>query len=149
MAISSETIGRLYASGRNYVNLFIGFASGVGIVNAAQQKEIMDSLTEIYNGVSMIIHGGTSLYTVLAVLAAPIVGPILARWASNSAKVDNQAQAVKAAMADPNTPVSPIAKAAAIDAVQLIPEVKDDQKIKVDDPVLVNLTESNNVVLAK
>lgn len=149
MAFSTETIGRLYASGRNYINLGLGFAAGVGIVSAGQQKEIMDSLAEIYNGIAMIAHGGTSLWTILSVIAAPIIGPILARMASNSAKVDNQAQAVKTALADPNTPVSKETKATIIDTITAIPEVPDDQKIKVTDPLLVNLTASNNVVVAK
>lgn len=116
MNISTETIGRLWASGRNYINLILGFAAGTGVISAAQDKGLMDSLAEMYNGVSMIIHGATSAWTILAVIAAPIVGPILARMASNSAKATNQAVAVKAAIVDPNTPVTPELKAAVIDA---------------------------------
>lgn len=116
MALSTETIGRLYASGRNYINLGIGFASGIGLLSAAQNKGLMDALTEMYNGISMIVHGATSAWTILAVVLAPIVGPILARWASNSAKVENQAAAVKAAIVDPNTPITPEAKVAVLEA---------------------------------
>lgn len=110
MKISSETIGRLYASGRNYLGQVLAFGAGVGVISAAQDKGLMDSLTEIYNGASMVVHGATSFWTILTVVAAPIVGPILARWASNSAKTDNQAAAVKTAVLDPNTTLSQQAK---------------------------------------
>jgi hypothetical protein len=116
MQISTETIGRLYASSRNYANLLIGFASGIGIVSASQNKGLTDSLGEIYNGVSQIIHGATSLWQIIAVVAAPIIGPILARMASNSASVTHQAAAVKAAVVDPNTPITPDVKADIISA---------------------------------
>jgi hypothetical protein len=116
MAFSTETIGRLYASGRNYINLGIGFASGVGLLSAAQNKGLMDALNEMYNGVSLIVHGATSAWTILAVVLAPIVGPILARMASNSAKVSNQAPAVLAAIKDPNTEISPEVKTAVLQA---------------------------------
>lgn len=105
MAISTETIGRLYASGRNYANLLIGFASGIGLISAAQNKGLMDALTEIYNGISQIVHGATSAWQIIVVIAAPIVGPLLARMASNSAKVTSQAAALHAAVVDPNTPI--------------------------------------------
>jgi hypothetical protein len=110
MAFSTETIGRLYASGRNYANLAIGFASGIGIISAAQNKGLMDSLSEIGSGISQIVHGATSAWQILAVIAAPIIGPILAKMASNSAKTSNQAIAVKAAITDPNTPITPEVK---------------------------------------
>lgn len=111
MTFSTETVGRLWASGRNYANLGIGFASGIGLLSAAQNKGLMDSLGEMYNGVSMIVHGASSAWAIIAVIAAPIIGPILARLASNSAKVENQAIALKTAIADPNTPISPEVKA--------------------------------------
>lgn len=123
MAFSTETIGRLYASGRNYVNLGIGFASGIGLISAAQNKGLMDALSEMYNGVSMIVHGATSAWTILAVVAAPIVGPILARMASNSAKVENQAPAVLAAIKDPNTPIAPEVKATVLEAATEVKKI--------------------------
>lgn len=123
MAFSTETIGRLYASGRNYVNLGIGFASGVGILSASQNKGLTDALGEMYNGISMIVHGATSAWTIIAVIAAPIIGPILARMASNSAKVDNQAAAVKAAIVDPNTPITPEVKAVVLDAATEVKKI--------------------------
>lgn len=123
MAFSTETIGRLYASGRNYVNLGIGFASGIGLISAAQNKGLMDALSEMYNGISMIVHGATSAWTILAVVAAPIVGPILARMASNSAKVENQAPAVLAAIKDPNTPIAPEVKATVLEAATEVKKI--------------------------
>lgn len=123
MAISTETIGRLYASGRNYINLGIGFASGVGILSASQNKGLTDALGEMYNGVSMIVHGATSAWTILAVVAAPIIGPILARMASNSAKTANQAASVKAAIVDPNTPITLEVKAAVLDAATEVKKI--------------------------
>lgn len=123
MAFSTETIGRLYASGRNYINLGIGFASGVGILSASQNKGLTDALGEMYNGVSMIVHGATSAWTILAVVAAPIVGPILARMASNSASTSNQAAAVKAAIIDPNTPITPEVKAVVLDAATEVKKI--------------------------
>lgn len=114
MNISTETVGRMLASGRNYVGQIIAFASGIGLMSASQNKGLTDSLSEMYNGAVMMVHGATSFWTITVVVAAPIVGPILAKWASNSAKVDNQAVAVKAAVTDPNTLISPVAK----DAIQ-------------------------------
>jgi len=149
MAFSVETVGRLWASGRNYVNLGIGFASGIGILSAAQNKGITDALGQIYDGVAQVVTGATSLWQIVAVVLAPILGPILARIASNSAKTENQAAAVKAAIADPNTPVSVEAKAAVLDAAFNLPEVPLDQKLKVTDPVLAIKTSSDNVVSVK
>lgn len=123
MAFSTETIGRLYASGRNYINLGIGFASGVGILSASQNKGLTDALGEMYNGVSMIVHGATSAWTILAVVAAPIIGPILARMASNSAKTVNQAASVKAAIIDPNTEIKPEVKAAVLEAATEVKKI--------------------------
>lgn len=116
MGISTETIGRLYASGRNYINSGVGLLTGIGLMSAAQNKGLMDALNEMYNGVSQIVHGATSAWTILAVLLAPIVTPILSRMASNSAKVENQAPKVLEAIKDPNTPISPEVKAAVLEA---------------------------------
>jgi hypothetical protein len=117
MTFSTETIGRLYASGRNYINSGLGLLTGIGLMSAAQNKGLTDSLTEIYNGVSQIVHGATSAWQIIAVVAAPILTPIIARWASKSATVDSQAAAVQTAAKDPNTVVSQVAKASMLDAV--------------------------------
>ena len=118
--LSTETIGRLWASGRNYASLGIGFASGIGVISAAQNKGLTDSLAEIYNGVSQVVHGATSAWQIMAVVLAPIIGPIIARYASKSATVANQSAAVKIAIADPNTPITPEVKATVLDAAKAV-----------------------------
>lgn len=123
MSFSTETIGRLYASGRNYASLAIGFASGIGIISAAQNKGLTDSLSEIGSGISQIVHGATSAWQILAVVLAPIIGPIIAKMASNSAKTSNQAIAVKAAIVDPNTPITPEVKAVVLDAATEVKKI--------------------------
>lgn len=112
MKFSVETVRRLWASGRNYASLVLGFASGIGVVSAAQEKGLNDALNEIYQGVSLIVHGGTSAWVILVAIGAPIIGPIIARYASKSATTESQAKAVVAAVADPNTPITPETKAA-------------------------------------
>jgi hypothetical protein len=119
MAISTETIGRLLASGRNYASVLVGFVGGVGVVSASQQKGLTDALNEIFNGLSMVFHGATSLWQIL-VVAFPIIGVVLAKFASNSAKVTNQAAAVKAAVVDPNTPITPETKTAIVAAATAV-----------------------------
>lgn len=147
MQFSSETIGRLLASGRNYLGQIIAFAGGVGVMSAAQQKDLTEAISEIATGVGQVVHGASSAWTILAVVAGPIIGPILARWASNSAKVSNQAAAVKTAVAEANAGVAaplPLdTKATIVDAGAKLPEVVGD--IKVTDPVLAAVTESEQV----
>lgn len=110
MSISTETIGRLLASGRGYAQYFTGMATMLGIFSAAQSKDITDSISEIATGVSQIVHGFTSIWQIAAVVLTPIISVVLAKWSSNTAKVANQAAAVKAAVVDPNTPIPPEVK---------------------------------------
>lgn len=123
MAISTETIGRLYASGRNYINSGLGLMTGIGLMSVAQNKGLMDSLNEMYTGVSQVVHGATSAWQIIAVIAAPILTPIIARYASKSAKVENQAAAVKAAIVDPNTDITHEAKIAVLDAATEVKKI--------------------------
>ena len=104
MALSSETMGRLLASGRNYASTIVGFIGGVGVVSAAQDKGLMDAINEIFKGLGMVLHGATSLWYIL-IAAFPVITVVMARFASSSATVSNQAAAVKAAVSDPNTPI--------------------------------------------
>lgn len=113
MNISTETVGRLLASGRNYASTLVGFIGGVGLVSAAQDKGLSDAINEIFSGLSQVIHGATSMWQIL-VVAFPIIGVVMAKMASSSAKTVNQAAAVKAAVIDPNTPISPETKAAIV-----------------------------------
>lgn len=149
MAFSSETTGRLLASGRNYAGQIIAFAGGIGVMSAAQQKSLSEGLGQVVDGIMMVIHGGATMWTVLAVVAAPIIGPVLARWASNTAKTSNQATAVKAAVEESKTNgvVIPLdVKATIVDATAALPEVVGE--IKVTDKALELATESTQVKAA-
>lgn len=145
MPFSTETIGKLWASGRNYASMVVGFIGGVGIISAAQSKGMTDSLTEIYNGVNMIVHGATSFWQI-AIAAFPILAVLFAKLASNSAKTDNQAAAVQAAVKDPNTPISFDTKVSLLDATA---NINEKPKIIVPDPVLAEAVPANNVVPSK
>lgn len=149
MAFSTETIGRLYASGRNYTSLLVGFIGGVGIISASQSKGLTEAFAEIFNGVSQIVHGATSIWQIL-VVAFPLIGVVMAKLASKSAKTDNQAASVQAAVKDPNTPISFETKASLLDATASLPEIRrDETKIVVDDKILAKAVPANIVVAAK
>lgn len=143
MQISTETVGRLLASGRNYASTIVGFIGGIGLMSAAQQKGLTDALNEIWNGVSQIVHGATSAWQIL-VVAFPIIGAVMAKLASNSATVKNQAAAVQAAVKDPNTAVSVEAKASILDAAAESAPLTEP--IKVADPALAAAVPSAKVV---
>lgn len=146
MKISSETLGRLMASGRNYLGQGVAFAAGIGVMSAAQQKDLMDAVGQMVDGVTMVVQGATNAWAIVAVVAAPVVGPILARWASNSAKVGSQAAAVRAAVEEARAAAAPLpleVKAKIVDAAAALPEVVGD--IKVTDPALAVATESEQV----
>jgi len=85
--------------------MILGFATGVGLMTAAQQQGMTDALHQIYQGVTLIVSGATSFYQIL-IVAFPIVGVVVAKWAKKSASVDNQAAALAAAAKDPNTEIS-------------------------------------------
>src|SRR5579862_9785094 len=103
MALSVETVNRLLASGRNYASTVVGFIGGIGIMSASQSKGLTDALGEIINGLSMIVHGAASAWSIL-VVAFPVIGAVMARLASKSATTNNQATQLQAAVKDPNTP---------------------------------------------
>lgn len=123
--ISLETVGRLYASGRNYANLALGFSAGVGIISAAQNKDFLDALGEVYQGVTLVVHGGTAIWTMIAAILAPIVGGFLARKASNSAKTENRQAGIIAIARDPSDSGNDAAKAALIRAAGEIARAPD------------------------
>lgn len=115
MTLSVETVNKLLASGRNYISTIVGFVGGIGLMSASQQKGVSDALSEIFNGLSQIVHGATSLWGIL-IVAFPVIGLWMGRLASNSAKVTSQAPALLAAAKDPNTPIPPAAKDAIVAA---------------------------------
>ena len=143
MNFSVETIGKIWAQGRNYASMIVGFIGGVGIISAAQSKGLTDSLNEIAAGISQIVHGATSIWQIL-IAAFPFLAVWFAQLASNSAKTTNQAAAVKAAVNDPLTPVSLETKATILDTAVAAGEVK--APIVVKDPVLASITQSDKVV---
>lgn len=148
MALSVETVNRLLASGRNYASMAVGLIGGVGLMTAAQQKGVMDALTEIGNGLSMIFHGATSIWQILAI-AFPALAIWFAKIASKSAKVDNQSAQVQAAVKDPNTTVSKEATASLLDAATNLDVVQKDQTvIKVTDPTVAAAVPSSVVQTA-
>jgi hypothetical protein len=105
MALSVETVNRLLASGRNYASMAVGLVGGVGLMSLSQQKGVTDALNDIWNGLSLMFHGATSLWQIL-IVAFPALAVWFARIASKTATTDNQSAQVKAAIIDPNTPVS-------------------------------------------
>lgn len=122
MAFSVETVNRLLASGRNYVSTTVGFIGGIGLMSASQNKGLTDAFSEIFNGLSMVVHGATSAWAIL-IVAFPIIGGIMAKLASNSATTDNQAKQLKAAIIDPNTPIAPEVKATVLDAATEVKKI--------------------------
>jgi len=130
MAFSTETIGQLLASGRHYVSTTVGFIGGIGIMSAAQSKGLSDAFQEIFDGLSMIVHGSTSAWGILMV-AFPAIGAIMAKFASKSASLPNQAAALKHAAEDPNTPVPIEAQKSMIEATATIAKTEDSKEAKV------------------
>src|SRR6266403_5963028 len=110
MNISTETIGRLLASARGYTQYAVGFATSLGLLSAANSKGLTDGFADIFAGISQTVHGFTSVWQIIAVVAAPVASVFLARWSSKSATVASQAAAVQAAVVDPNTPIPPEVK---------------------------------------
>jgi predicted TIM-barrel enzyme len=104
MKFSIETAARVYAAGRNYINLGLGFATSAGVISIAQDKSLTDSFNEIYQGVSLIVHGASSIGQVAIVIGGPIVGGVLAWYAQRSAKATSSAATIGG---DPATVVVP------------------------------------------
>lgn len=94
MKLSFETLARIYAAGRNYANLVIGFCASLGLISVAQQKTLTESLAEVYAGVSQIAHGLSSIWQILVVVGGPFVGAVLAWYAQRSATTPKQSEAV-------------------------------------------------------
>lgn len=114
MNISTETVGRLLASARGYTQYAVGFATSLGLLSAANSKGLSDGFADIFAGISQTFHGFTSVWQIGVVVLAPVTSIVLAKWSSNSAKTASQAAAVKAAVIDPNTPISPETKASIV-----------------------------------
>lgn len=143
MAFSTETIGKWLAEGRNYGSMILGFATGIGLMSAGQQQGMIDAFNQISQGVTLIISGATSFYQIL-IVAFPIVGVMLAKWAKKSATVESQSAALVAAVKDPNTEISKTATANLLTAtVEAAPLAKP---IEVKDKELAEAVPSDKVV---
>lgn len=118
MAFSVETVARLMASARGYAQFGVGALTSIGLLSAANSKGLTDGFADVFAGITQTIHGFTSIWQILAVVMAPIASVVLAKWSSNTAKTVNQAAAVKAAVADPNTPITPEVKTAIVAAAK-------------------------------
>lgn len=116
MALSTETVGRLLASARGYAQFGVGALTSIGLLSAANSKGLTDGLSDVFAGISQTIHGFTSIWQIMVVVLAPVASVVLSKWSSNTAKTSSQALAVKAAVADPNTPITPEAKTAIVAA---------------------------------
>lgn len=125
MKLSFETLARIYAAGRNYANLAIGFCASLGLISIAQQKTLTESLSEVYAGVSQIVHGLSSIWQILVVVGGPFVGAIMAWYAQRSAKTTNQADAVTKAGA------VVVAPAALAEATPNNPNIVSQEKVQV------------------
>ncbi len=143
MAFSTETIGKWLAEGRNYGSMILGFATGIGLMTAAQQQGLTDAIHQMYQGVTMIVSGATSFYQIL-IVAFPIVGVMFAKWAKKSATVESQSAALVAAAKDPNTTLSKAATANLLEAtVEAAPLAKP---IEIKDKELAEAIPSDKVV---
>lgn len=127
MALSVETFNRLMASGRNYASMAVGLVGGIGLMSAAQQKGVMDAITEIGNGLNMIVHGATSIWQI-AIVAFPFLAVWFARLASNSATTPNQAAqvvaSIKEANNNPAVNIPTEVKVSVVNAAAQLPEVE-------------------------
>ncbi len=141
MKFSVETIGKLWASGRHYVSMSAGLLTGIGLMSAADNKGLTEAISQIYDGVALVVTGASSAWQVL-LAAFPIIGIAMAKIASNSAKTDSQAASL-AASAKENT-VSNKAKADMLTAVtEAVPLTKP---IEIQDRALAQAVPSALVV---
>ena len=136
MKLSVEMIGRIWASGRNYISLVAGAAASIGLMSAAQQKGISEGLDQITAGVAQIVHGGQSIWVILVAVGGPFVGAVAAWYAQRSAKAPAQAAALVAQANDPTNPAKQeeakvvVSNAAVLSGAQKVvnPEIADNDK---------------------
>lgn len=142
--LSIETIAKIYAQGRNYANQLLGAVVMFGIMTAAQQKQIMDGLSDFYNGLVLAFTGASHVWQVLVIVFGPIIGGLLAKKASNSASTKSQAASLVERAKDPNGSGTE-AKAAVLDAATKLTDVKINGTIEAP-PEVANAVPSAQVV---
>lgn len=126
--LSLETIAKLYAQGRNYVNMGLGAVVMFGMMTASQQKSVMDGLTDIWTGLGQAFTGASHIWQVGVIVVGPIITAYLAKKAGNSASTQSQGDSLKARAADPNGSGNE-AKSVALDVATTLPGVKIEGKI--------------------
>jgi len=119
MPFSTETIGGCSPRAAAMRNMPSALPPASAL-SAPRNQDLTDSLSEVINGISQVIHASTSIWQIGVVVLAPVVSVVLARWSSNTAKVSSQAAAVKAAVADPNTPIAPDVKETIVSAAKAV-----------------------------
>lgn len=149
MKISLETIRQTYAAGRNYANYFLGVATTLGLLSSAQNKTIMDSLSDIAAGIGQIVHGFTSIWQVGTVVLGPVIGIVLAQLASHSATAKSQAASLAASASAAPSQSTTNAQVALLTAVTAVEKQAPDMTIQgkiVASPEVANAVPSNKVV---
>lgn len=141
---SLETIAKLYAQGRNYVNMGLGAVVMFGMMTAAQQKSVMDGLTDIWAGLSQAFTGASHIWQVGVIVVGPIITAYLAKKAGNAASTQNQGASLIARSNDPNG-AGTEAKAVVLDAATKLQDVKIEGKITAP-PEVASAVPSNKVV---
>lgn len=144
MNLSLETIAKIYAQGRNYINQFLGAVVMFGVMTASQQKQVMDGLSDIWSGLTQAFSGASHVWQVAVIVLGPIIGGWLAKKAGNSASTEGQKQSLIARAHDENG-AGTAAKVAVIDAVTKLPGVEIDGAIKAP-PAVANAVPSDQVI---
>jgi hypothetical protein len=139
MALSVEGLNKGLAQVRGYSQYFMGLATAVGVMTAAQQKEAYEAMGEIVNGLSQVLHGTTNLWSIGVVVLGPMVSIALSQWSKHTATTQSQAAQVNAAVKDPNSAINKDTAASILDATTSLDVVKKDEtKIVVKDEALAN-----------
>jgi hypothetical protein len=124
-----ETLAKIYAQGRNYINQILGAAVMFGVMTASQQKQVMDGLNDIWTGLTQAFTGASHVWQVAVIVLGPLIGGWLAKKAANSASTESQKNSLIARAEQPNG-AGTAAKAAVLDATTRLPDVQIEGVIK-------------------
>lgn len=146
MNLTSESIGKLYAAGRNYANYGMGFLTALGLSTAAENKDLMAAFDQIYNGVVQVVTGATNAWQILVAVFGPIITVVLAKFASNSASSQARIKAVEQIAKD-TTQKGEIKQSAAVTLLNAASEVPGTEKIV--NPLLSSHEATSEKVVSK
>lgn len=144
MNFSLETIAKIYAQGRNYINSGLGALVMFGALTAAQQKSVMEGLSDIAAGLSQAFTGASHIWQVGLIVLGPLLTAYLAKKAGNAASTQGQKNSLIARANEPDGPGTE-AKAAVLDAATKLPGVEIDGAIKAP-PAVASAVPSPQVV---